>query len=134
MVIRYQSVISSFPMNALLERRDHPASVMRIYRLYRAEGLAVRRRKRKLPVPKYDPAGAFSQLPAGGGAFRTAKDRFGFLQQLFAVLMQRAILPGQRVGRILHKFPAALVKILAFLYQLVTCVDQIIRNVFSLAN
>jgi putative transposase len=28
-------------------RRDHPASVMRIYRLYRAEGLAVRRLKRK---------------------------------------------------------------------------------------
>jgi hypothetical protein len=79
-----------------------------------------------------DPAGALSQLPAGGGAFRTAKDRFGFLQHLLAVLMQRAILPGQRVGRILHKFPAALVEILALLYQLLTCVDQIIRNVFSL--
>ena len=34
-------------LHALLERRDHPASVMRIYRLYRAEGLAVRRLKRK---------------------------------------------------------------------------------------
>ena len=33
-------------MHALLERREHPASVMRIYRLYRAEGLAVRRLKR----------------------------------------------------------------------------------------
>jgi putative transposase len=34
-------------LHALLTRRDHPASVMRIYRLYRAEGLAVRRLKRK---------------------------------------------------------------------------------------
>jgi len=34
-------------LHALLVRRDHPASVMRIYRLYRAEGLAVRRLKRK---------------------------------------------------------------------------------------
>jgi putative transposase len=32
---------------ALLERREHLASVMRIYRLYRAEGLAARRVKRK---------------------------------------------------------------------------------------
>ena len=34
-------------MHALLERRNRPASVMRIYRLYRAEGLAVRRLRRK---------------------------------------------------------------------------------------
>ena len=34
-------------LHALLVRRDHPVSVMRIYRLYRAEGLAVRRLKRK---------------------------------------------------------------------------------------
>src|SRR5689334_22083818 len=34
-------------LHALLVRRDHRASVMRIYRLYRAEGLAVRRLKRK---------------------------------------------------------------------------------------
>jgi len=34
-------------LHARLVRRDHPASVMRIYRLYRAEGLAVRRLKRK---------------------------------------------------------------------------------------
>src|ERR1700685_2627092 len=34
-------------LHALLERRDHPASVMRIYRLYREEGLAVRRLRRK---------------------------------------------------------------------------------------
>jgi putative transposase len=34
-------------LHALLVRRDQPASVMRIYRLYRAEGLAVRRLKRK---------------------------------------------------------------------------------------
>src|SRR5579863_8938770 len=34
-------------LHALLTRREHPASVMRIYRLYRAEGLAVRRLKRK---------------------------------------------------------------------------------------
>ena len=34
-------------LHALLERRDHRASVMRVYRLYRAEGLAVRRLKRK---------------------------------------------------------------------------------------
>jgi putative transposase len=34
-------------LHVLLEQRDHPASIMRIYRLYRAEGLAVRRLKRK---------------------------------------------------------------------------------------
>jgi len=34
-------------LHALLVRRDHPASVMRVYRLYRTEGLAVRRLKRK---------------------------------------------------------------------------------------
>src|SRR5579872_3629759 len=34
-------------LHALLERREHPASVMRVYRLYRIEGLAVRRLKRK---------------------------------------------------------------------------------------
>ena len=34
-------------LHALLARRDHSVSVMRIYRLYRAEGLAVRRLKRK---------------------------------------------------------------------------------------
>jgi putative transposase len=34
-------------LHALLERCDHPASVMRIYRLYRKEGLAVRRLRRK---------------------------------------------------------------------------------------
>ena len=34
-------------LHALLTKRDHSASVMRIYRLYREEGLAVRRLKRK---------------------------------------------------------------------------------------
>ena len=34
-------------LHAVLSRRDHATSVMRIYRLYRAEGLAVRRLKRK---------------------------------------------------------------------------------------
>ena len=34
-------------LHALLVRRDQPVSVMRIYRLYRTEGLAVRRLKRK---------------------------------------------------------------------------------------
>jgi len=56
-------------------------------------------------------------------SFFTAEDRFGLIQQLLAVLMQRAILSGQLVGRILHQFPAALVKILAPLYQLFTRVD-----------
>lgn len=34
-------------LHALLERRNRPTSVMPIYRLYRAEGLAVRRLRRK---------------------------------------------------------------------------------------
>ena len=34
-------------LHAVLSKRNHPASVMRIYRLYRAEGLAVRRLQRK---------------------------------------------------------------------------------------
>jgi putative transposase len=33
-------------LHALLVRRDYPASVMRTFRLYRAEGLAVRRLRR----------------------------------------------------------------------------------------
>jgi hypothetical protein len=48
--------------------------------------------------------------------------------------MQRAILPGQLARRIPHKFPAALVKILAFLYQLLARVDQVIRDFFSFAD
>ena len=87
-----------------------------------------------LPVPKYYPAGKSSQLPARGGAFCTAEDRFGLVQQLLAVLMQRAILPGQLVRRIPHKFPAALVKNLAFLYQFLARVDQVIRDFFSFAG
>ena len=87
-----------------------------------------------LPIPKYYPAGGPSQLPARGGAFCTAEDRFGLFQQLLAVLMQRAILPGQLARRIPHKFPAALVKILAFLYQFLARVDQVIRDFFSFAD
>src|SRR5580700_2037865 len=34
-------------LHALLTKRDHSASVMRVYRLYRSEGLAVRRLRRK---------------------------------------------------------------------------------------
>jgi hypothetical protein len=48
--------------------------------------------------------------------------------------MQRAILPGQLARRILHQFPAALVEIFAFLYQFLARVDQVIRDVFSLAD
>jgi hypothetical protein len=75
-----------------------------------------------------------SQLPAGGALFYTVEDRFGLVQQLLAVLVQRAILPRELVGSILHQFPAALVKILALLYQLLTSVDQVIRDFFSLAD
>src|ERR1017187_10509811 len=84
-----------------------------------------------LPVPRYYPAGAPSELPACGGGLCTAEDRFGLVQQLLAVLMQRAILPGQLSRRIPRKFPAALVKILAFLYQFLARVDQVIRGFFS---
>jgi hypothetical protein len=48
--------------------------------------------------------------------------------------MQRAILPGQLARRILRQFPAALVKILAFLYQFLARVDQVIRDFFSFAD
>src|ERR1700730_15701239 len=64
--------------------------------------------------------GAFSRLPADGSTFRTAEDRFGLVQQLLAVLTQGAILSGQLVGCILHNLPAALVKILALVHQLLT--------------
>src|ERR1039457_5810025 len=67
-------------------------------------------------------------------SFNTAEDRFGLVQQLLAVLTQRAILPGQLVGRILHQFPAALAKILALLYQFLTLVDQVTRDFFPLAD
>src|ERR1019366_5169653 len=50
--------------------------------------------------------------PADGGVFCAAEDRFGLAQQLPAVLMQGAILPGQLLGRILHHLPTAFVKIL----------------------
>ena len=86
-----------------------------------------------LPVPKYYPAGAPSQLLARDGAFCTAEGRFGLVQQLLAVLKQRAILPRQLARRIHPKFPAALVKILAFLYQLLAGSNQIIRDFFAFA-
>jgi len=38
------------------------------------------------------------------------------------------------LGRIFHQLPTALVKILALLYQLLTRVDQVIRDFFSLAD
>jgi hypothetical protein len=50
------------------------------------------------------------------------------------VLTQRAILAGQFVGRIFQQFPTALVKILALFDQLLTRVDQVIRDFFSLAD
>src|SRR5713101_3145828 len=79
------------------------------------------------------PVGALSRLPADGDAFCTAEDRFGLAQQLPAVLMQGAILLGQFVGCILHHLPAALAKILARVHQLLTRVDQVICDFFSLA-
>jgi hypothetical protein len=83
--------------------------------------------------PIYFPVGAPSRLPADGGVFCAAEDRFGLAQQLPAVLMQGAILPGQLLGRILHHLPTAFVKILALIHQLLTRVDQVIRDFFSLA-
>jgi hypothetical protein len=47
--------------------------------------------------------------------------------------MQGPILPGQFVGCILYHLLAALVKILALVHQLLTCVDQVIRDFISLA-
>ena|ERR1017187_878213 len=73
------------------------------------------------------------RLPADGDVFCAAEDRFGLAQQLPAVLMQGAILPGQLLGRILHHLPTAFVKILALIHQLLTRVDQVIRDFFSLA-
>jgi hypothetical protein len=43
-----------------------------------------------------------SRLPANGGAFCTAENRFGLVQQLPAVLTQGVIFPGQLVGCIFH--------------------------------
>jgi len=74
-----------------------------------------------------------SRLPANGGAFCTAENRFGLVQQLPAVLTQGVIFPGQLVGCIFHHLPAALVKILTLVHQLLTCVDQVICDFFSLA-
>jgi type III secretion system FlhB-like substrate exporter len=48
--------------------------------------------------------------------------------------MQRAILPGQVARCIPQEFPAALVEILAFLYQFLARVDQVIRDFFSFAD
>jgi len=53
------------------------------------------------------------QSVANGGTFCAAEDRFGLVKKLLGVLMQRALCPGQFVGRISHHFPTALVEILA---------------------
>jgi hypothetical protein len=37
------------------------------------------------------------------------------------------------MGRILHHLPAVLVKILTLVHQFLTCVDQIIRDFFSVS-
>src|ERR1700674_4653850 len=84
-------------------------------------------------TPDIFPVGATSRLPPDGGAFCTAENRFGLVHQLPAVLMQGTILPGELVGRILHHLPAALVKILTLVHQLLTRVDQVIRDFFSVA-
>jgi hypothetical protein len=47
--------------------------------------------------------------------------------------MERAIFPGQLACRILREFPAALVKILTFLYQLLAGSNQIIRDFLAFA-
>jgi hypothetical protein len=47
--------------------------------------------------------------------------------------MPGPILLGQFVGRILHYFPAALVKVLTLVHQLLLRIDQVIRDFFSLA-
>ena len=68
------------------------------------------------------------------GYLCTTQDRFSLVQQSPAVLLQRAILPGKLVCRVPHQFPAALVKFLALPYYFLTCVDQVIRGFFSLAD
>jgi hypothetical protein len=87
-----------------------------------------------LPIKHWAAAVRAISITGRCRSFYTAEDRFGLVQQLLAVLTQRAILPRQLVGRILHQFPAALVKILALLYQLVTRGDQVRRDLFSLAD
>ena len=84
------------------------------------------------PLPEL-PSYCSRLLPADGGAFCPAEDCFGLFQHLSAVFMQGPILLGQFVGRILHYFPAALVKVLTLVHQLLTRIDQVIRNFFSLA-
>jgi hypothetical protein len=75
-----------------------------------------------------------SRLSAHGRSFCATEDRFDFVQQLLGVVMQRTIFAGQFVSRVFHQFPTAFVKIFALLDQLLTRVDQVIRNFFSLAD
>lgn len=84
------------------------------------------------PLPEL-PSYCSRPLTADGGAFCPAEDCFGLFQQLSTVLMQGPILLGQFVGRILHYFPAALVKVLTLVHQLLLRIDQVIRDFFSLA-
>src|ERR1039457_1538358 len=90
--------------------------------------------RRGLRFPSRAGASGSRHLPWALGFFGAAEGRFGFFQQLLALLVQRAVLPGQLAPRIPRQFPATLVKILAFLYQFLACVDQVIRNLFSFAD
>jgi hypothetical protein len=111
--------------SSILGRRPFPVDDLRYHFDGRSTSL-----RRRLAEQRCAP----SQLPADGGAFCAAEDRFGLVQQLPGVFMQRAILPGQFVARIFHQFRTALVKILALFFQVLTCLDQVVRDFFSFAD
>lgn len=113
----------------MLQRRRQGCELLTNYGKTGMSFFRPRRRSGGLGRPS-----APSQLPARGGGLCTPDNLFGLVQQLLALLMQGAILPGQLARRIFRQFPAALAKILAFLDQFLACVDQVVCGLFSLAD
>ena len=105
-------------LHVLLRRRGHQVNHKRVHRLYRAEGLAVRRRKRKrlaaaARVVRPEPMQAdqrwqmdfVSDALADGRRFRTLNVVDTFTREGLAIEVDFS-LPGERVVRVLDRVAA----------------------------
>jgi len=73
-------------------------------------------------------------LPTADCHLGAPKDRFGLADGLFAVFVERAVLAGQLVTRVLYQFPAALIQVLAPVDKVLPSGNQVIRSLFALAE
>ena len=102
-------------LHVLLRRRGHPVNHKRVYRLYREENLAVRRKKRKriaaeirtVPAPPQRPNERWSidfvsDSLGSGRRFRALTIVDDFTRECLAIEVDTS-LPGVRVARVLER-------------------------------